>query len=102
MSMSNLPRRHVLTGAGAALTAPRLAFGQGTAPAPIAAEGARPKAEWGAAVGDVTTDRAILWSRADRTSRLMVEWATDEGFRNPRRIQGPFATRRATTPPEWT
>jgi alkaline phosphatase D len=92
MTIDRIPRRRVLASAGATLVAPRLAYGQGTAPAPIAAEVARPKADWGAAAGDVTADRAILWSRADRTSRMLVEWATDEGFRNARRVLGPFAT----------
>ena len=85
-------RRGTLAGAGAAFVLPRLAFGQGTAPSVIAADSSRPRAEWGAATGDVTADRAILWSRADRPSRLVVEWATDEGFRGARRVLGPHAT----------
>lgn len=87
-----ITRRNALAGAGTGLLTPRLAFGQNSAPAPIAAESGRPKAEWGAAAGDVAADRAVLWSRADRTSRLAVEWATDEAFRNPHRVLGPFAT----------
>ena len=85
-------QRRALVGAGAALAAPRFAFGQGSAPARIPSEAERPKAGWGAAAGDVTADRAILWSRADRTSRMLVEWATDEGFRGAQRVLGPFAT----------
>ena len=92
--MDQNPRVHrrTLVGAGAAVALPRLAFGQGSAPARIASEAERPKADWGAAAGDVIADRAILWSRADRTSRLVVEWAADEAFRNARRVLGPFAT----------
>ena len=93
MSDIRIPRRAALLGAGAAL-APRLAGAQ-PAPAVVGSEAERPKAEWGAAVGDVTADRAILWSRADRTSRLVVEWSTDEGFRNTRRVMGPFTTEAA-------
>ncbi|WP_431270060.1 hypothetical protein [Dankookia sp. P2] len=48
----------------------------------------RPKAEWGASTGDVTADRGLVWSRADRTSRMLVEWSTDEGMRNPTRLRG--------------
>ena len=92
MTQHRTTRRAVLATLGGGIAAPRLVFGQGTAPATIAADGARPRADWGAATGDVTADRAILWSRADRTSRLVVEWATDEGFRDARRVQGPFAT----------
>lgn len=88
-----LPRRAALIGGAAGvLAAPRLVLGQGSAPARIAAEAERPKAEWGAATGDVTADRAVVWSRADRTARMIVEWATDEGFRSARRVRGPFAT----------
>ncbi len=92
MTTRRTTRRATLAAAGAALALPRFAFGQGSAPAVIAAESGRPRADWGAAAGDVTADRAILWSRADRTSRLVVEWATDERFRNPRRVLGPYAT----------
>ena len=92
MTRYRTTRRAALTGAGAALAVPRFAFGQGTAPAVVAAESGRPRADWGAAIGDVTADRAMVWSRADRTSRLLVEWSTDEGFRDARRVPGPFAT----------
>ncbi|MFC7474592.1 alkaline phosphatase D family protein [Dankookia sp. GCM10030260] len=85
-------RRTALLGAAALAGSSRLAFGQGSAPAVIAAESARPKADWGAATGDVTADRALVWSRADRTARLLVEWSTDEGMRNPTRLRGPWAT----------
>jgi alkaline phosphatase D len=89
-----LPRRAaIVAGVAGALAAPsRFAFGQGGTPAPIAAESGRPRVEWGAAVGDVSPGAALLWSCADRTSRMLVEWATDEGFRNARRVRGPFAT----------
>ncbi len=95
MSSIRIPRRAALLGAagglGAGLPLGRLAFGQGTAPAQVAAEASRPRAEWGAAAGDVTADRAVVWSRADRASRLVVEWSTDVGLRNPTRVVGPFA-----------
>ena len=41
--------------------------------------------------GDVTGDRAIIWSRSDRPARLVVEWATSDAFRNPRTVLGPAA-----------
>lgn len=86
MSSIRIPRRAALLGAGS------LALGALPAPAQVASEAARPKADWGASVGDVTADRALLWSRADRTGRMLVEWSTDEGFRNATRLRGPFAT----------
>jgi alkaline phosphatase D len=51
----------------------------------------RPSTEWGAAVGDVTAGRALVWSRTDRPSRLVVEYATTEAFRDSRRVVGPAA-----------
>lgn len=45
----------------------------------------------GVQVGDVTEDRAILWSRADRPARMFVEVATDPAFDDARTIRGPAA-----------
>jgi alkaline phosphatase D len=64
----------------------------GGAPAIVRAEGARPTADYGAAAGDVTAGRAMVWSRADRPARLVVEWDTTDAFRNVRRVLGPAAT----------
>lgn len=61
------------------------------APAVIAAESARPQARWGLQIGDVIADRAIVWSRADRGARMIVEWALDESFTVVRRMVGPHA-----------
>ena len=33
----------------------------------------------------------LLWSRADRPSRLIVTWSLDETFRKARKIVGPYA-----------
>ncbi len=72
---------------GAALV-PRSAAG---APALVTAESGRPAAPYGAAVGDVTGDRAIVWSRCDRPARLFVEWSTRESFADARRVPGEAA-----------
>jgi alkaline phosphatase D len=53
----------------------------------------RPQLTDGVQVGDVLRNRAIIWARADRASRLVVDYSTTEGFRDPRRVQGPNATR---------
>lgn len=58
------------------------------APAIITADRLRPLLPSGAQVGDVLANRAMLWSRADRPSRLHIEWATTESFANPRRVDG--------------
>lgn len=62
-----------------------------SAPAQITRDPARPNAAWGLQIGDVTGDRAIVWSRSDRAARLVVEWSTDPAFRHRRVVMGPYA-----------
>jgi alkaline phosphatase D len=47
-----------------------------------------PVASWGASVGDVTPEGAIVWSRADRPARLLVEHGRDAGLAGARRVRG--------------
>ena len=61
------------------------------APALVASDAARPLADWGLQIGDVLADKAIVWSRADRESRLVVEWSLDAQFNQKQRIVGPYA-----------
>jgi alkaline phosphatase D len=79
-----LPRREFLKQASAtsvALTAGLAGILKSrTAPAVVPADSTRPIAKWGLQVGDVVDDRAIIWSRADRASRLIVEWSRDQSF----------------------
>jgi alkaline phosphatase D len=72
---------------GAVLALP--AFGQ--APAVVTSERTRPQIASGIQIGDVTGDRAIVWSRADRPARLIVERAFHEDFRDAVRVRGPLA-----------
>ena len=44
---------------------------------------------WGVQSGDVGSSRAVLWSRSDRPSRMVVEWSTSPSFTSPRRVLGP-------------
>ena len=84
-----MKRRDLLGRALSAVAAPLLTPRR--APAFVTADAARPSVEWGAAVGDVTGGRALVWSRTDRPARLVVEYATTEAFRDPRRVIGPAA-----------
>ena len=59
------------------------------APVVMRQDAARPAIPYGVASGDVTHDRAIVWSRSDRPSRMLVEWSTTESFQNVRRVRGP-------------
>jgi alkaline phosphatase D len=64
---------------------------QDRAPAVITRDAARPGVPCGVASGDVTDDRAIVWSRTDRPARLVVEYSTTPSFSDVRRIVGPAA-----------
>jgi alkaline phosphatase D len=87
-------RRRFLVGAaaasGMAVAAPRLARGQ-SAPAVVTSDSMRPQAQHGVMSGDVSTDSAMVWSRTDRPSRMIVEYASSESFADMRRIVGPHA-----------
>jgi alkaline phosphatase D len=63
-------------------------FAQGNAPAVITPDAMRPAIAYGVASGDVTNNAAIVWSRTDRPSRMLVEYATTEAFTNAQRVQG--------------
>lgn len=51
----------------------------------------RPQTPWGMQIGDVVSDRAIVWSRSDRPARMYVEWSAHENFRNSHVVRGPHA-----------
>jgi len=58
-------------------------------PAFLRQAAARPGIPYGVSSGDVTRDRAIIWSRTDRPARMLVEWSTTESFQNAHRVRGP-------------
>ena len=84
---------HAVRAAGAAALARAGTVGAlfGQAPAIVRRDSARPAIPYGTASGDVTSGRAIVWSRADRAARMIVEYATTESFQGARRITGPVA-----------
>ena len=51
----------------------------------------RPELPTGVSSGDVSADGAVIWSRADRPSRLWVEVADSPDFKNVRRFRGTAA-----------
>ncbi|MBW4595858.1 MAG: alkaline phosphatase D family protein [Brasilonema angustatum HA4187-MV1] len=61
------------------------------APAIITPDKARPSIPYGVASGDINGNRAVVWSRSDRPARMIVEYATDESFRDAQRVVGPTA-----------
>jgi alkaline phosphatase D len=76
--------------AGAAIVTPTLP-GLVRAQAPALINGARPLTPWGLQIGDALADRAIVWSRADRPARMLVEWSTSPRFHRSQRVRGPHA-----------
>jgi alkaline phosphatase D len=74
--------RMAAASAGALLDGPSVARRRAARPVVVAV-----------ASGDVDQGRAIVWGQCDRTSRLVVEYATTEGFADPRRVLGSTATR---------
>jgi alkaline phosphatase D len=78
--------------AGGAMAAGTLLPARGFAqqsPAVITSDALRPGVPYGVQRGDLAGDRAILWARADRPARMMVEWATTESFADARAVAGP-------------
>src|SRR5438552_4037081 len=61
------------------------------APAVVTPDRMRPGMPYGVQSGDVTGERAIVWSRTDRPARFMVEWATNDALWDARRVVGPAA-----------
>jgi len=88
-----LSRREFVRSAGSAAALTGLAGILYTrqAPALVTSDSLRPSPDWGLQIGDVVNDRAIVWSRADKPSRLIVEWSLDENFYRSKQIRGPHA-----------
>ena len=78
--------RLIQTGSALALSGP---LRQETLAAPAIIE-SRPQIAHGVASGDVSFNSAVVWSRASRRARMLVEWATTESFQNARRVRGPW------------
>jgi alkaline phosphatase D len=87
MSSTSLSRRQFLR-AGAAAGAAFVAT-PGRAPAFVRS---RPQLTHGIQSGDVTADAGIVWARADRPSRMLVEVAPTPRFHGARRLRGPILT----------
>src|SRR5258708_9232701 len=81
LSRTRLTRRRFLTRA-ASLTALATA---GTIAKPYLSRAAdRPRITHGIQSGDVSVDSGVVWARADRPSRMIVEVATTDSFKDIR------------------
>lgn len=81
MPPARLSRRHALVLGGAALAT------AACAPSLVRAE--RPVLTHGVQSGDVTPLSGLVWTRADRPARMVVEVASDPSFRDARTLTGP-------------
>jgi len=61
----------------------RAASGQ-KAPAIVPSEKMRPQIPYGAAVGDISNNSAIIWSKCDRPATMLVDYSLQENFQTPR------------------
>ncbi len=59
-----------------------------TAPAIVTADSMRPKIPYGVMSGDVSGNSVAIWSRADRRSRMVVEYALEPNFSRVNRVMG--------------
>src|SRR5262245_58984568 len=80
--MKRIGRRRVL-GAAALTALPARIFAQTAT--------SRPQLLQSVQSGDLTNDGAVVWSRADRPARMIVDCDTTERFSNALRIEGPLA-----------
>src|SRR5499427_5386851 len=80
-SGASLTRRRFLTTAASSAA---IAAAGGIAKPALSRAADRPVITHGVQSGDVSVDSAIVWARADRASRMLVEVATSESFKNIR------------------
>src|SRR5262245_28898934 len=80
-SGASLTRRRFLT---TAAWSAAVATAGGIAKPALSRAADRPVITHGIQSGDVSVDSAIVWARADRPSRMLVEVATSESFKNIR------------------
>jgi len=85
--MNELNRRQIIRGTVGGLM---LAW-SGKAPAQITRDARRPTLQQGVATGDLSTRGTLVWSRADRPSKMHVSWSTHSDHRAPYRVVGPDA-----------
>lgn len=87
MNQPKFQRRQVLK--AAAQLGAFIYVGNGLQSSLQATEAENIQVSHGVASGDVRSDGGILWSRANRPAKMLVEIATDSSFEDATRIQGP-------------
>lgn len=62
-----------------------------SAPAIITSDAERPVAAQGLQLGDPKGNALMVWSRADRPARMLVEYSLDASFKKATKLVGPYA-----------
>ncbi|MDL4814829.1 alkaline phosphatase D family protein [Actinomadura opuntiae] len=88
MDRRTVLRSGLVTTAGAALAL----LNDGPARAAGLLRTGRPRLTHGVQSGDVTAHEAVVWARADRPARMLVELSDRPDFRNARTVRGPVLT----------
>ncbi|PGH42323.1 alkaline phosphatase [Micromonospora sp. WMMA1996] len=90
--MTHIDRRTLLRAglvAGAGAAGGALLGGAGAPAAPAWRPSGRPSLTHGVQSGDVTADSALVWTRADRPGRMLVEVSRRPDLRGARLVRGP-------------
>ncbi len=89
-SLTNISRRTVLRATVAAAAGLSVSQVPPLRSAAALVRRRRPALTHGVQAGDAFAGYATLWSRADRTSRLVAEISTDPSFKKVRHVRGPI------------
>jgi alkaline phosphatase D len=92
MQHSDQSRRQFLRNSGASLGLGALGVGAPALAAPAIVSSHRPGLPLGFQLGDPSSDGLVVWARADRPARMVVEYSRDPDFRRAIRRVGPLAT----------
>ncbi len=88
-------RRNFIKTAGFALSAGVVTSGSGLSSIAEALKTSeipeQPQLTHGIQFGDVLSDRVMVWSRADRPGRMLVEYSSNPDFKHSTVVQGPLA-----------
>ena len=61
-------------------------------PAWIPSDRSRPKIPYGIMSGDIRGNQAVIWSKSDRLSRMVIDYSLEENFKRSQRISGELGT----------
>ncbi|SEG34515.1 alkaline phosphatase D [Thermomonospora echinospora] len=85
-------RTGLIAGGGTALAALAASPAAGSPVAPALIRTGRPRLTHGVQSGDVTAGQGVVWARADRPSRMLVDVSHRPDFRGFRTVRGPVLT----------